>query len=100
MRVSLTALPMPMSWSWGPPTQLHRWQHRKAEEKRKRTDQSFFVPKDEISANDYDLSINRYKEMEYEAVEYDPPKVILRRLKELEKDIENGREVLEGLLAP
>ena len=48
--------------------------------KRARTDQSFLVPKAEIAGNDYDLSINRYKEVEYEAVEYDPPKVILNRL--------------------
>ena len=49
----------------------------KVERKRARTDQSFLVPKAEIADNDYDLSINRYKEVEYEAVEYDPPKVIL-----------------------
>ena len=45
--------------------------------KRARTDQSFLVPKGEIAGNDYDLSINRYKEVEYEAVEYDPPMVIM-----------------------
>ena len=63
-----------------------------------RTDQSFLVPKGEIAGNDYDLSINRYKEVEYEAVEYDPPKVILGRLAALEKDIAKGREELERLL--
>ena len=35
------------------------------------------MPKAEIANNNYDLSINRYKEVEYEAVEYDPPNVIL-----------------------
>ena len=59
---------------------LARWRNREAERKRARTDQSFLVPKAEIAAGDYDLSINRYKEVEYEAVEYDPPKVILERL--------------------
>ena len=59
---------------------LARWRNREAERKRARTDQSFLVPKAEIAGNDYDLSINRYKEVEYEAVEYDPPKVILERL--------------------
>ena len=53
---------------------LARWQGRKAEANRTRTDQSFLVPKAEIAGNDYDLSINRYKEVEYEAVEYDPPR--------------------------
>ena len=53
-----------------------------------RTDQSFLVPKAEIIAgNDYDLSINRYKEVEYEAMKYDRPKVILKRLAKLEDKI-------------
>ena len=38
-----------------------------------RTDQSFLVPKAEIARNEYDLSINRYKEVEYEEVEYERP---------------------------
>ena len=56
------------------------------------------MPKTEIAGNDYDLSINRYKEVEYEAVEYDSPKVILGRLAALEEDIAKGREELERLL--
>ncbi|RLA03710.1 MAG: SAM-dependent DNA methyltransferase [Gammaproteobacteria bacterium] len=71
---------------------------RNAELNRKRTEQSFCVPSDEIRANDYDLSINRYKEVVYEVVEYDPPKVILERLAELEAEIAKGREELVGLL--
>lgn len=59
---------------------LARWQKRKAEKKRGRTDQSFLLPKAEIADNDHDLSINRYKEVEYEAVEYDPPKMILQHM--------------------
>lgn len=81
------------------PDLLKRWQHRGKETKRVRTDQSFLVPKDEITGNDYDLSINRYKEVVYEAVEYDPPKVILKRLAELEAEIAKGREELEGMLS-
>ena len=77
---------------------LTRWSKRKAEKKRARTDQSFLVPKSEIAENDYDLSINRHKEVEYEAVEYDPPQVILDRLAELEEEIAKGREELEGML--
>ena len=77
---------------------LARWQKRDAEKNRARTDQSFLVPKAEIADNDYDLSINRYKEVEYEAVEYDPPKVILERLAELEEEIAKGRQELEGML--
>ena len=77
---------------------LARWQDREAETDRKRTDQSFLVAKSEIAENDYDLSINRYKEVEYEAVEYDPPRVILGRLAKLEDEIAKGRAELEGVL--
>ena len=77
---------------------LKRWQNREAEGARKRTEQSFMVPKSEIAGNDYDLSINRYKEVEYEAVEYDAPQVILERLGKLEEEIAAGRKELEGLL--
>jgi type I restriction enzyme M protein len=77
---------------------LARWQNREDEQVRPRTDQSFLVPRSEIAENDYDLSINRYKEVVYEAVEYDPPNVILERLAELEHEIVKGREELEGLL--
>lgn len=80
------------------PDILARWQSLEAETGRPRTAQSFFVPKSEIAANDYDLSINRYKEVEYEAVEYDPPHVILERLAKLEAEIAEGRKELEGLL--
>ena len=56
------------------------------------------MPKAEIAGNDYDLSINRYKEVDYEAVEYDPPRVILKRLAAIEEELENGRAELERLL--
>jgi type I restriction enzyme M protein len=69
-----------------------------AESDRKRTEHSFLVPKDEIASNDYDLSINRYKEVEYEAVDYDPPVVILERLAQLDEEIAQGRKALEGML--
>ena len=80
------------------PDILQRWRSREAEAERKRTEQSFFVPREEIAENDYDLSINRYKEVVYEAVEYDPPGVILERLAKLEEEIAEGRQELEGLL--
>ena len=80
------------------PDILSRWQNRAAETERQRTDQSFLVPGAEIVGNDYDLSINRYKEVEYEAVDHDPPRVILARLARLEEEIAAGRKELEGLL--
>ena len=80
------------------PDILARWQNRAAETERQRTDQSFLVPGAEIVGNDYDLSINRYKEVAYEAVEHDSPRVILQRLARLEEEIVAGRKELEGLL--
>jgi type I restriction enzyme M protein len=80
------------------PDILKRWQNRAAEAKRARTEQSFLVPKADIAANDYDLSLNRYKEVVHEAVEHDSPKEILTRLAKLEDEIVKGRKELEGLL--
>lgn len=56
------------------PDIIHRYEHLEEEEQRSRKEQSFFVPVDEIRANDYDLSINKYKEVERERVEYEPVK--------------------------
>jgi len=80
------------------PDILARWKNRQAETNRKRTDKSFLVPKAEIVANAYDLSINRYKEVEYQAVDHEAPKVILERLARLEDEIAEGRRELEGML--
>ena len=77
---------------------LTRWRNREAERKRTRTDQSFLVPKAEIERNEYDLSVNRYKEVQYEEVEHDPPEVIMSRLAALETEIAKGRAELEALL--
>jgi type I restriction enzyme M protein len=80
------------------PDILARWQKLQAEKDRPRTAQSFLVPKAEIVANDYDLSLNRYKEVEHQATEHDAPKVILARLAALEAEIAKGRTELEGML--
>ena len=68
------------------------------ESARARTEKSFFVPKEEIVSNEYDLSINKYKQTEYKAVEYAPTSVILAELREMEKQIEAGLAELEGML--
>ncbi|MFY9121339.1 MAG: class I SAM-dependent DNA methyltransferase [Syntrophomonadaceae bacterium] len=79
------------------PDIIARFNSLSEEEKRKRTEQSFFVPKEEIVANDYDLSINRYKEIEYEEVEYEEPHAILSKVRRLEKEILGGIDELERL---
>ena len=80
------------------PDILKRWEDAADEFDRPRTAQSFMVPKEDIVANDYDLSLNRYKEVEHEAIEHESPKVILERLAELEAEIAKGRAELEGML--
>ncbi|ACQ54912.1 SAM-dependent DNA methyltransferase [Clostridium botulinum] len=77
---------------------IERFSNLDKEEDRKRTEQSFFVPVDEIRENNYDLSINKYKEIEYEEVHYDEPKVILERVKKLEKEITEGMDELEKMI--
>lgn len=80
------------------PDIIARFHNLSGEADRKPTEQSFFVDKTAISANDYDLSINRYKEVVYEKVEYDPPMVIMKRLDELDIDITSKMEELRGLI--
>lgn len=69
------------------------------ERARERTEQSFLVPKAEIAGNDYDLSINRYKQVVYEEVQHESPQKILAELKALETEIMRGMDELEGLLS-
>jgi type I restriction enzyme M protein len=81
------------------PDVLARWAERdSAEQKRLRTAQSFCMPKADIAAEGYDLSLNRYKEVVYDAVEYPPPKEILADLAKLETEIQQGMKELEGML--
>lgn len=68
------------------------------QEKNPRTGKSFMVDKDEIVANDYDLSINKYKEIEYEEVEYEEPQVIIERIESMEREINSGLEDLKKIL--
>ncbi|MCB9109578.1 MAG: SAM-dependent DNA methyltransferase [Anaerolineales bacterium] len=80
------------------PDILARWANRAAEADRPRTAQSFMVPKAEIAANDYDLSLNRYKEIVYASIAYDPPLVILDELARLEAEIQEGMAELREML--
>ena len=81
------------------PDVLARWSQRTtSERKNARTAQSFCVPKAELAAQGYDLSLNRYKEVVHEAVEHESPKQILAELKKLEEEIQRGMKELEGML--
>lgn len=80
------------------PDIISRFRNLSAEESRERTEQSFLVPKSEIIENAYDLSINKYKKIEYVPVEYPPTSEILAELNELEMEITAGLAELEKLL--
>ena len=80
------------------PDIIARFHNLSGESDRKRTEQSFFVPKQEIVDNDYDLSINKYKQTEYVAVEYPPTEEIMADLRELEMKIAEEMTELERLL--
>ena len=80
------------------PDIIARFRNLEAEADRQRTEKSFFVSKDEIVENGYDLSINKYKKTEYVAVEYPSTTEILADLHELEMQITAGLAELEGML--
>ena len=80
------------------PDIVTRFANLEGEKERKRTEQSFFVPVEEIVENAYDLSINKYKEIVYEKVEYDPTDVIMARIENLEKEIHVEMQELKKLL--
>ena len=80
------------------PDIVERFKNLDKEAERKRTDQSFMVPKKDIVENDYDLSINKYKEIEYTPVEYPPTSEIMANIRELELEIGKEMDELERLL--
>ena len=80
------------------PDIIRRFHHLDAEMERKRTEQSFMVPKEDIVENDYDLSINKYKEVEYVPVEYPSTQEILTNLREIEMEIATAMDELTAML--
>ncbi|MGV9450114.1 type I restriction-modification system subunit M [Streptomyces sp. NPDC003635] len=81
------------------PDVLARWKRRTTDERaRARTEQSFCVPRSEIAAQDYDLSLNRYKQVVHEELVTRPPLEILDELERLDKEIEAGTAKLREML--
>ena len=80
------------------PDIVARFRNLDAEEIRKRTDQSFLVPKEEIQENDYDLSVNKYKKTEYVPVDYPPTAEILAEIEKINKQVEEETAELRKLL--
>ena len=80
------------------PDIISRFKNLKKEKDRKRTEKSFLVSKEEIVSNDYDLSINKYKQTEYKPVEYPPTSEIMAELRKIESEISASMDELEKLL--
>ena len=80
------------------PDIVARFHNREGEKARQRTEQSFLVPKEEIAQSGYDLSINKYKKVEYVPVEYPSTREILADLNELELEITKGLAELEEMV--
>ncbi|MBO5261054.1 MAG: SAM-dependent DNA methyltransferase [Coprococcus sp.] len=80
------------------PDIIERFSNLEKEVDRSRTEQSFMVPLADIVSNDYDLSINKYKEIVYEKVEYESTETIVGRIEEIEKDIQQNMSELKKLL--
>lgn len=80
------------------PQALASWRKRDATKDVDRTAKHFMISAEEIEQNDFDLSINRYKQATLEEIEYDPPKQIIKKLKALESDIAKDLQDLEAML--
>ncbi|OYS00080.1 DNA methyltransferase [Lactobacillus taiwanensis] len=80
------------------PDIIERFKHLDKEIDRKKTEKSFMVDKKDIVDNDYDLSINRYKEIEYKPVEYPPTKDIIAEIEKLDKEANDALQELKALL--
>jgi type I restriction enzyme M protein len=80
------------------PDIVARYHNLASESNRLRTDKSFLVPFVDIKANDWDLSINRYKEVVYDEVTYAKPSVIIQDIKNLQEENKQKLLILEELL--
>lgn len=80
------------------PDIISRFYNLDSEMNRKRTEKSFMVPKQEIVDNEYNLSINKYKETEYETIEYPPTSEIMSDIRNIERQINQEMSELEKLL--
>ena len=80
------------------PDVIKKFQTRFNTSEPERTEQCFFVPKDEIVDNGYDLSINKYKKTEYVPEEYPPTSQLLAEIDDLETQFQKELKALKGLL--
>ena len=80
------------------PDLLNRYHNLADESERARTEKSFLVPFNEIKDNDWDLSINRYKEIIYEEIEYAAPSQIIKDIETLDQERNQALTALKEML--
>ncbi len=80
------------------PDVLARWRNLSAERDRARTEQSFLVPKTDIVAQAYELSLNRYKEIVHDEIEHRPPLEIIADIERLDDELAKGLDELKAML--
>ena len=80
------------------PDVVAKFKARDAEKPADRKGKCFFVPKDEIVANNYDLSFNKYREVEYVAEEFPPTSELFEEIEQLSKEFSSGLKELKGML--
>lgn len=80
------------------PDLLARWKNKDPQKDTNRTEKAFFVSAEELRNSKYDLSITRYKEVPYIEEEYEAPQVLLKGMKELQREIMDDLKELEGML--
>lgn len=80
------------------PDIINRFRNLSDEEARERTEKSFLVLRDEIVANDYDLSINKYKQVVHVQEEYPPCSEIIAEMKRLNAELAVELDKLEKML--
>ncbi|MEE9391945.1 MAG: class I SAM-dependent DNA methyltransferase [Planctomycetota bacterium] len=81
------------------PDVVEQWRKRDAKKLNDRKAQAFFVSADEIRDENYDLSMNRYKEVVYEEAKTEKPRIIIEKIRMLEREITSDLDELEGLLS-
>jgi len=69
------------------PDIIERFKHRNKEDNLDRKKKHFLIPIKEIKDNNYNLSILKYKEIEFEETKYEKPETIKKKLLEFEKNI-------------
>lgn len=81
------------------PDIITRFRNIEAEGSRQRSDNSFFVEKEEIVANDYDLCIKKYKKEKIAPIAYPAPTEIMKEIRRLQKEIEKNLSEIDDLLS-